>query len=36
VVVQATINPQTLALLMQNPDEMGRVITNDATTNDND
>jgi hypothetical protein len=36
VVVQATINPQTLALLMQNPDDMGRVITNDATTNDND
>jgi hypothetical protein len=36
VVVQATVNPRTLALLMQNPDEMGREITNDATTNDND
>ncbi len=35
VVVQATINPDTLARLMQNPDEMGRAITNDATTNDN-
>ncbi len=36
VVVQATVNPRTLALLMQNPDAMGREITNDATTNDND
>ena len=36
VVVQATVNPRTLALLMQNPDEMGREITNDATSNDND
>ncbi|MDX6613165.1 MAG: hypothetical protein QOD75_2351 [Blastocatellia bacterium] len=36
VVVQATVNPNTLAMLMQTPDEMGRVITNDATTNDND
>ncbi|MEP6705981.1 MAG: hypothetical protein ABJC05_00600 [Pyrinomonadaceae bacterium] len=36
VVVQATVNPRTLAQLMKNPDEMGREITNDATTNDND
>ena len=36
VVVQATVNPKTLAMLVQNPDEMGRAITNDATTNDND
>ena len=36
VVVQATVDPRTLALLMQNPDEMGPEITNDATTNDND
>ena len=36
VVVQATVNPRTLALLMQNPAEMGREITNDANTNDND
>ena len=35
VVVQATINPDTLARLMQNPEEMGRAITNEATTNDN-
>ena len=35
VVVQATINPESLARLMQNPDEMGRAITNEATTNDN-
>lgn len=35
VVVQATINPDSLARLMQNPDEMGRAITNEATTNDN-
>jgi hypothetical protein len=36
VVVQATVNPNTLAMLMQNPDDMGSAITNDATTNDND
>jgi len=36
VVVQATVDPRTLALLMQNPDEMGQMITNDATINDND
>lgn len=35
VVVQATIDPNTLAKLMQDPNEMGRAITNDATTNDN-
>ena len=35
VVVQATIDPNTLAKLMQDPSEMGRAITNDATTNDN-
>lgn len=35
VVVQATINPESLARLMQNPDEMGRAITNEATSNDN-
>lgn len=36
VVVQATVNPNTLAMLMQSPDDMGSAITNDATTNDND
>ncbi len=35
-VVQVTLAPQTLAKLMQNPDEMGNTITTDATTNDND
>ena len=35
VVIQATINPESLVKLMQNPDEMGRAITNEATTNDN-
>lgn len=34
-VVQVTLAPQTLALLMRNPDEMGNAITVDATTNDN-
>jgi hypothetical protein len=33
-VVQVTLKPATLALLMQNPDDMGRAITEDATTND--
>ena len=33
-VVQATIAPKTLALLMQNPDEMGKELTKDATIND--
>ena len=35
-VVQVTLAPQTLAKLMQNPDEMGDAITTDATTNDNE
>lgn len=35
VVVQATIDPNTLAKLMQDPNETGQAITNDATTNDN-
>ena len=35
-VVQVTLAPQTLAKLMQNPDEMGNAITTDATTNDNE
>jgi hypothetical protein len=30
-VVQVTLAPQTLAKLMQTPDEMGNLITNDAT-----
>jgi hypothetical protein len=34
-VVQVTLSPQSLAKLMQNPDEMGQTITVDATTNDN-
>jgi hypothetical protein len=34
-VVQVTLSPQTLAMLMQDPDEMGNAITVDATTNDN-
>jgi hypothetical protein len=33
-VVQVTLKPATLAMLMQNPDDMGRAITEDATTND--
>jgi hypothetical protein len=35
-VVQVTLSPRNLALLMQNPDEMGREITEDATTVDPD
>lgn len=35
VVVQATINPDSLARLMQNPEETGRAIANEATINDN-
>jgi hypothetical protein len=35
-VVQVTLAPQTLAKLMQDPDEMGNTITADATTNDNE
>lgn len=34
-VVQVTLSPQSLAKLMQDPDEMGKTITTDATTNDN-
>lgn len=33
-VVQVTLSPQALAKLMSNPDEMGKTITVDATTND--
>jgi hypothetical protein len=35
-VVQATLSPKNLALLMQTPDDMGRAITEDATTVDPD
>jgi hypothetical protein len=34
VVVQVTLKPETLAQLLQDPGEMGREITADATTND--
>ena len=34
VVVQVDLAPQTLAMLMQNPNEMGRAITDDATKTD--
>ena len=34
-VVQVTLAPQTLAMLMKDPDEIGSTITADATTNDN-
>ena len=33
-VVQVNLAPETLAMLMQNPNEMGKAITDDATTND--
>jgi hypothetical protein len=33
-VVQVDLAPQTLAMLMQNPNEMGKAITEDATTTD--
>lgn len=33
-VVQVNLAPQTLAELMQNPNEMGKAITDDATAND--
>jgi hypothetical protein len=33
-VVQVDVSPQTLALLLQNPNEIGKAITDDATTND--
>jgi len=35
-VVQVNLSPHTLALLMQNPEEMGKAITDDAAQNDND
>jgi hypothetical protein len=34
VVVQVNLAPQTLAMLMQNPNEMGKAITDDATATD--
>ena len=34
VVVQVSLAPQTLAILMQNPNEMGKAITDDATSTD--
>ena len=34
VVIQVNLAPQTLAMLMQNPNEMGKAITDDATAND--
>lgn len=34
-VVQVDLAPQTLAMLMQNPNEMGKAITDDANTDDN-
>ena len=34
-VVQVTLNPQTLAKLLQNPDSMGNEITLDATNDEN-
>lgn len=33
-VVQVTLSPENLAKLMRDPDEMGKSITNDATTED--
>ena len=33
-VVQVTLSPKTLLLLMQDPEEMGKAITDDATLND--
>lgn len=34
-VVEATVSPKTLAKLMQDPDDLGKAITEDATINDN-
>lgn len=34
VVVQVNLSPHTLALLMQNPNDMGKAITDDATRDD--
>jgi hypothetical protein len=33
-VVQVTVSPRTLALLLKEPDDMGRAITEEATTDD--
>jgi hypothetical protein len=33
-VVQVTVSPKTLAILLKDPDEMGRAITAEATTDD--
>ena len=33
-VVQITVSPRTLALLLKDPEGMGRAITEEATTND--
>lgn len=35
-VVQVTLAPQTLAMLMKDPDQIGSTITADATTNDDE
>ena len=34
-VVQVDVSPETLARLMQNPNEIGKTVTDDATTTDN-
>lgn len=34
IVVQVSLAPETLAMLMQDPNEMGKAITDDATTTD--
>ena len=34
IVVQVSLAPETLAMLMQDPNEMGKAITEDATTTD--
>lgn len=34
-VVQVNVNPNTLAMLMQNPEDMGKTITDDAAQDDN-
>ena len=34
-VVQVEVSPQTLARLMQNPNEIGKAVTDEATTEDN-
>ena len=35
-VVQVDVSPQTLARLMQNPNEIGKTVTDDVTTTDNE